>query len=119
MNTADRLTTRVATADKAREIAFKGCDDDGHDYLRATVPTPAIEPLLKLAGIDTIMQAHHSRTHGNYISTQYVLPNGSERHWREVAVKLDDLLPGAEEWDNEVCWSQETVSDFALDTAPL
>lgn len=39
------------------------------------------------------------------------------RH-HEVAVKLDDLLPGAEAWDNEVCWSQGEVADFASDTAP-
>lgn len=26
-----------------------------------------------------------------------------------IALRLDELLPGAEEWDNEVCWTSDDI----------
>src|SRR5262245_33755058 len=39
----------------------------------------------------------------------FIAPKGAtgtvtEAHPDLYSVKLDELLPGAEEWDNEVCW---------------
>jgi hypothetical protein len=32
-----------------------------------------------------------------------------------ISVKMDDLLPGAEPWDNEIVWQGDQHSDFFLD----
>jgi hypothetical protein len=34
-----------------------------------------------------------------------------------LCVKMDDPIPGCEDWDNEIVWSQEDESDF--DRPPL
>jgi hypothetical protein len=36
-----------------------------------------------------------------------------------VCLRLDDLLPGAEEWDNEVVWSLDEGQDFWRDVERL
>jgi hypothetical protein len=36
-----------------------------------------------------------------------------------VSLRLDDPLPGAEEWDNEIVWSADFGQDIWKDAAPL
>ena len=32
-----------------------------------------------------------------------------------VCVRMDERVPGAEDWDNEVCWQDEWVDDVLAD----
>lgn len=36
-----------------------------------------------------------------------------------VSLRLDDPLAGAEEWDNEIVWTEELGQDIWQDAAPL
>lgn len=35
-----------------------------------------------------------------------------------IALRMDDFVPGAEEWDNELCWTDEDGAFFAEPGAP-
>jgi len=35
-----------------------------------------------------------------------------------IALRMDEFVPGAEEWDNELCWTDEDAAFFAEPGAP-
>lgn len=105
-----RITPRDAEAERAIADWLDASDLDPAELQKSGAPArwlPSVGDRYRLA-----------RNVDRY--PHFIAPTGAtgtitQADGHGIALKLDEHLPGAETWDNEVVWAEEQVADFAVD----
>lgn len=135
MNTTDPITSRINAAVQTAEDAFWGAvvqafPEAHHGDLDATITDTLREAVTRWVELnvptrqapkvgDRIRLAHDVDRYPHFVAPkgstgEVVIVDGDT-----ICARMDEHIPGCEDWDNEVVWSEEPNLDaFYRDTQP-